>query len=116
MLSLQIVEKVYAKLYRNDISRDSLDEEYNWVDNIHSHKPFDDVQKNDLKKYRMNIIFKAAKKLKKNERTLLAQRYFKGRKLKEVALKQGISIEGTRQMQERCIGKIKTELYVMQNV
>ena len=65
-------------------------------------------KKQKKKKRRKNQKKKQKQKLKEKVKKQLKQ--LKEKKLREISSLLGISIEGARQMEERCLGKIKYQL------
>ena len=114
-INIKKIEEIYSKILMGEISRDKAFEDENedlenFIDSFNCYNPYEKIQKNNEKNFNLQRIFKAAKNLKKRERQIISQRFFKGRLLKDIAENLGISIEGVRQGEERALKKIKSSL------
>ena len=107
--------KVYNSIYFKDISWDPINDEDDLF-NTHSYNPFNKLDNSDENNNKINKIKNIVSSLKESEKKLFNLRFIREKKLKDIANVLGISIEGTRQMQERCLKKIKYQLSVDNNI
>ncbi len=108
-ISYKKILEVFKTIYFKDVSWDPVkDEDDLW--NYHSYNPFNDFENFNQSETLLKKINKIVKNLNTREQKLFNLRFFKEKKLKEISSLLGISIEGARQMEERCLGKIKYQL------
>ena len=108
-ISYKKILEVFKTIYFKDVSWDPVkDEDDLW--NSHSFNPFNDFENFNESEIRVKKIKNIVKTLNTREQKLFNLRFLKEKKLREISSLLGISIEGARQMEERCLGKIKYQL------